>query len=435
MIEFGVVVLLILGGAVTARCFLKPGEYLTYPCLSAILYVAWVTPQIWALRSDQTLPEASLIWLVLMVLICFLATLFGWYVGVNGRPPQKALRPVSLAAFTTGTAALTAFAISMQLLMGLQPAEARASATWSGPLTIMSFFLNVSNVSLAASLLLVVRKRDWQTISLVIANLTLTLPAAFIYLRRAEMLTLCMTIPMALWFSRRRSIPAPIILAGVAGLTLVVFAMTELREAATARAIQTGEQQGLMSVDVVKSVDFANSTPLNDPENAKEMRNAAEIVSYANATGNLTYGSTAWNNFIFQWVPGQIVGFGLKNSLMIGKSIKESLIDYSAFEISNGSTYTGFGSAFLEFGLLGCVFFFIPAVIFGRLWTLALTGDVFSQTLYMSTMTIALHCVTHFAAYYIVSAPLMFLAVWVLRMASEKPAHRAPAHPTPQSAA
>jgi hypothetical protein len=61
-----------------------------------------------------------------------------------------------------------------------------------------------------------------------------------------------------------------------------------------------------------------------------------------------------------------------------------------------GTTMTGIGDSFAEFGYFGALFFAAVAVIFKSLWYASLHRDaVFAQLLYIQTCTPAMLAITH----------------------------------------
>ena len=81
-----------------------------------------------------------------------------------------------------------------------------------------------------------------------------------------------------------------------------------------------------------------------------------------------------------------------------------------------GTTVTGMGDSFREFGYFGALFFAALAVVFKSLWHASLRPDgVFAQLLYIQTSTSAMHAVTHQTSDYLPGLVynLIFLGVAV----------------------
>jgi hypothetical protein len=81
-----------------------------------------------------------------------------------------------------------------------------------------------------------------------------------------------------------------------------------------------------------------------------------------------------------------------------------------------GTTATGIGDSYREFGYLGALVFAAMAVVFKSLWQASLQSDsVFAQLLYIQTVISAMHSVTHQTADYLpgVIYNLIFMGVAV----------------------
>lgn len=154
-----------------------------------------------------------------------------------------------------------------------------------------------------------------------------------------------------------------------------------------------GEFSEIRKLDLVKNFEqyFGNESIL-------ELRNAAAVIESTQKFGNYDYGTGYWNQLVFRFVPAQIVGKGTKDLLMFGNDVDKMLKGNSgtAHEFSSGSTITGMGDSFKQFGWLGCLFFALLAVVFRSLWIAAIQpGALFAQLLYLLSCTSAMRALTH----------------------------------------
>jgi len=86
-----------------------------------------------------------------------------------------------------------------------------------------------------------------------------------------------------------------------------------------------------------------------------------------------------------------------------------------------GSTVTGMGDSFQQFGYWGCLFFAALALVFGALWRAAAPHSaLFAQLLYLQSCTSAMRAVTHwtldFLPGFLYSVIFLGLAVWYARL-------------------
>jgi hypothetical protein len=129
---------------------------------------------------------------------------------------------------------------------------------------------------------------------------------------------------------------------------------------------------------------------------------------------------------VFRYVPAQIFGTDFKESLMLRRSGEGQEREFATMDYTNpvGSTVTGMGDSFQQFGYWGCLFFAGLAVFFRSLWQTALQpGALFAQLLYMQACTSAMRAVTHwtldFLPGFLYSA--LFLGVAMLYASSSVP--------------
>jgi hypothetical protein len=116
----------------------------------------------------------------------------------------------------------------------------------------------------------------------------------------------------------------------------------------------------------------------------------------------------------------------------------ETEIGIRTFKRSKGSTVTGMGDSFKQFGYFGCLFFALLAVIFRSLWETSLQPNTyFAKLLYIQTSTSAMRAVTHQTVDYfpglLYNVVFLGLAVLYARIPRKKRTNPIPV-PLPESA-
>jgi hypothetical protein len=174
---------------------------------------------------------------------------------------------------------------------------------------------------------------------------------------------------------------------------------------------------------------------LND-ESVLELRNAALLIEATQRSANYEYGAGYWNHLVFRFIPAQILGDKFKQSLMLHASRDGVERELAAFNYVNppGSTVTGLGDSFQQFGYLGCLVFALLAWFFTRLWSAAtLPSHAFAQLLYIQSCTSAMRAVTHwtldFLPGFIYSAAFLGLAAWYARSSHSPHSPHSPRSP------
>jgi hypothetical protein len=133
---------------------------------------------------------------------------------------------------------------------------------------------------------------------------------------------------------------------------------------------------------------------------------------------------------VFRYIPGQLLGPAFKESLMIAASREKLEGELAGMDYVNppGSTVTGMGDSFQQFGYFGCLFFAALGVLFRRLWRAAVPRNaLFAQLLYMQSCTCAMRAVTHWTLDFLPGLiyNLIFLGAAAVYAAAEKPVSRA----------
>jgi hypothetical protein len=274
------------------------------------------------------------------------------------------------------------------------------------------------------SAILALKSKTTFSYVLFIANLYLIGSVAFIGLRRSEIIDFGVVCLGVLWFSRRWIMPKTALLAGVLAVSAVVYSIGEVRMAARIYKERTGETVSLFNPVIFNELSLRANLPFDnapgDFSNAIDFYNGLHIINYASSTGEYTLGSQTWNSIVFQYVPGQIIGYDIKNSLMIGtrNSVYDRISYVENFSHSVGTTRTGFGSSYLEFGYFGCLFFFLNSLLLAGFYSRAQKGSLIAQLGYLSFVSLGLVAFTHQAEYLITAGPLfssalVLLAYWI----------------------
>jgi hypothetical protein len=165
----------------------------------------------------------------------------------------------------------------------------------------------------------------------------------------------------------------------------------------------TGEYRNLAHrdpIEALQEIDFSErfEESLNE-ESVNELKNATALIAATQVTGAYERGAGYWNAIVFRFVPAQFVGRDFKDGLMIGGR-QRNLADFVESILGStfllGSTPTGVGEAFNEFGYFGCLFFAALGYLFKTLWAAAnRPGAAVAQILYIQSVTSAMRAVTH----------------------------------------
>ena len=155
----------------------------------------------------------------------------------------------------------------------------------------------------------------------------------------------------------------------------------------------------------------------------------AVIIETTKGAGAYQYGAGYWNHLIFRFVPAQLLGADFKQTLMMTSAMEafERNLFATGYEIPTGSTMTGMGDSFQQFGWAGCLFFALLAVFMRSLWHAALQPHaVFAQLFYIIITTSAMRSVTHWTLDFLPAALYfsIFLGIGYLYARDPEPIRR-----------
>ena len=316
----------------------------------------------------------------------------------------------------------------MRVAISAQPDDVRAMSQWTGPITIMTFFAQAGTVSLVLSIAMVMRKRTSETILLAGANLALIAPSVLIYFRREDTFELIFAVIIGLFLIKDRLIPRAAIIVSLCLSVFFIHGIGLLRDLGGGYT-QNSEGRIVTHVPTLEEIaqaDWLSAVAFGENRLHSETRNAAIYMAVTDDRGSYTFGSELYNLVINAYVPGQIVGFEFKRSLMIGTSLSQFALDEGGYETVTGTTPTGFADVYREFWFYGAGVFFLTAFLLGRMFSGARSGSLYSFGLYAATVPLTLLAITHYGYYFFVNSPLLILALW-LAIRAANPHRKRPA--------
>jgi hypothetical protein len=213
------------------------------------------------------------------------------------------------------------------------------------------------------------------------ALVMMTYPTASIVFlgRRAMVFRLALILLISLWFQRRWAPPRWLAPCGMTLAGMIIILAPHYRTYAN----QTGDiREAAARVDVRSAIE-AYATG----DQSEGMDNLIMGIPARLTYLSFTWGSGFWNGVVAYWVPGQIVGRGLKQSLMIRTGVPDGELfsRYCGLGFQYGSFATGPYSAFREFAFLGCLLYFVMGRFYRWLWHRAeKRRDLGAQVLYAS---------------------------------------------------
>jgi hypothetical protein len=374
--------------ALFALALRQPARALEFPCFMGATFGVFILPQALSLiRFPGPAPASAVPDVLLMSCLCLAACLAGYRAKPWGRLIHAASRPIDESRLFHVGLVFVGCGFFFQHLLSETDVQFSENGGMTGLATIYLFFAELAFAGFAICLFAALRRR---TLGAILAALVAgIIPLQAIAIGRREPAAIfALTIGLGLFFWRGLKPPRwALVLA-------VIFATLALPATGTYRGLQNEKDwDGVRQMNLV-----ANFNRFIGQESILELRNGAILIHATRENSAYQYGAAYWNHLVFRFVPAQFLGADFKQSLMF-QNVLDAAGQAEAqaqYDIPIGSTITGMGDSFQQFGWFGCLFFAGMAILFRSLWHAANDRRaVFAQLLYMSVTTSAMRAVTH----------------------------------------
>jgi hypothetical protein len=398
----------------TIRVISRPARLYQYPYLVGFAFTSVLLPQAFSLVAGDSFALQQSSDLFLMCFLCVCCAWVGYQI-----VPRKVLVPAWLERSLTsaqlywGSLVLIVIGGSFTFMFGALGENVEKG---TGIATIFLFFANWIYVGVGLSIYGAIKYRKVRFWISSAAASVVPIQAALLYARREPTVLFLLSVAFSVFFLRRIALPRALIVCSV--LTVVIFMpMTTAYRSAASRSL----------AEAISVIDL--SDPLKgyrEGTEYAEMRAALYAISDAREDGQYAHGAGYWDELVFRFIPAQILGEDFKKSLFLGERIKELDINkYAAREISVGTTITGAGDAFQQFGFLGALFFAVMGYLFRGLWAVVRDRpSPLMHAFYANVAVTAMHTVTHGTADFLPGVIYTTLALGVLSLLTPLPLTR-----------
>ena len=365
----------------------RPTRIFEYPFFMAFAFAVFILPQAFSLiRFPGAVEDSSVDAVLLMSLLCMAACFVGYRWTAGSIMMRWATHSVDLRRLFHVGVLFIAVGYAMSRALSVVDVQYSEAGGMTGTATIVLFFGQLAYPGFAIVFFCALRRPSFTTIAASIFGLIpLLLSAA--YGRREGTAMLVLTVAMALFYERRMQ-PSRLAIVG-----LLVFSMLAIPATYRYRGYANDNNwAGVRDIDLVE--EFKHFV---FEESILELRNGAAIIESTRKTGNYELGAAYWNHMVFRFVPAQLTAVGFKQSLMLNSfDVTKHSGSEMGIPFSIGSTITGMGDTFLQFGWSGCLFFAFMGGIFKGMWKASLSNDaLFARLLYALSITSGMRAVTH----------------------------------------
>lgn len=264
--------------------------------------------------------------------------------------------------------------------------ELTSSTQWTGLPVRYLFFSSVGTLCIPLGMILFFKYKRKIILPALWSEISSTLSMIILGGRRSPAAFLGIMVLTGLWFARRIKVSRMALLAG--GVLFFMFVMN----IGVYRHLVKSDEANKWDIifeevfDMEKTIaKFTKKDASGSASDYIDALNGVLAVSAVNETFRFDYGVVVWNQLIFRWVPGQLIGHGLKKSLMLDiPTVHQTLADEYSYRPPVGTCIPGYAEVFASFGFLGAVFMFFAGRTVRVIWEQALDGNLIAQIVHFA---------------------------------------------------
>lgn len=373
------IIFVLVSFSMVAWGFLKKDRLFQYPTVAGISWLVFFGPQAFGAIANpnkypgEVLEDGGLSIALVMLILCAAAGWLGYYCAGRSKRAWHFPRLSSRQIFWAG-AGLCAIAVFSgfrlaQLTGGFASQFTEGghyALEWRGEPVKYLFFVELIYLGLPLALLSALRRPSWSKFFACV--LMMIYPAAVsLYLgRRTRTAILASIVLLSLFFSRKLEIPRIV----YALLTVAAFLAVYYGPAYRSQS-QYGLDYGAIRASIA---EYDGVGAVLRGEKDCEFDTLVYWSAAVNKNVAFAYGADFYNQLIRFYVPGQLVGYGVKESLFLrGLSEEARDLAYQLYRWKPGYGWfeTGPYTAFRQFWYLGCMLYFVLGFVFRFLWKAA----------------------------------------------------------------
>lgn len=362
---------------------LKRERIYQYPFLVSMFSLVFLGPQIIALLNNpgEFVPDSAISRVLLMGCFCAIASWLGYLIPI----PKKWLSKAPIKLNQNRLQSIATFyvivGIIFNFLLFYLPNGNSIGITGqsSGIVTIYIFAMRgFLYVGFPIILMKALVKNTPLNFFLIAFSLCVPFYHAIFLGRRSSAFLLIISIGLSLYFVRRMLPWRSLAIGGIVFALIMNLNIKDYRN-----ILVSGDWKQINNIDYIENAnDFlAHGKTL-------ELRNGALLTDLTAKTGRLGWGSLYWDNLVFRFVPGQLIGRDFKKKFQIKNSIEgEHLFSAYGYHKPLGTTPTGIAEAFTQFDYFGAILFALSGFLCKFLYLRSLVWKTaLSRVLYINIL-------------------------------------------------
>lgn len=377
------------------------GRYYEFPFWAGIIAGGWFLPQaIAGCAEANSFPDGAYTAGMFFAAICNALICVGFELGKNKQAQSECWLDADfdMDRLYTAGAVMCVVGFFFQWKLWSLPEEMFQGSQWSGALVKYLFFASVFKMGFVVLWAAYLAKRKVMNpkfLLFIVPCLILLFNASILHGRRGEMMNLFSFVFVSIWVVRRIAIPKVMLVSAVFGGLMLINSIDIYRIMMSDKDVAVTERL----TNAIKAVSEEKKKE-GPKKMGSEFKNYIYTIALYREYGKYDFGGFHWNELVFNYVPGQLVGREFKKSLMLesGMSAREAgavLLEKFGYKKSIGSTISGYADAFGSFSWFGAVKFLLIGYMMGILYRHAMAGRFLGHMLYVYVLGTAMHSISH----------------------------------------
>jgi len=376
----------------------RPGGVYEFPFLSGVVLLCFVWFQSIGLYNDPNLPSGAVDRILLMASLCGAAAWAGYKWGRD--------RPLQILDWKYDKQRLLWVGVGLvivgQFFSYLWSTLPPGMNKGTGLPVALSFFKKVQIYGIAICLLLFVSTKSKVALVAAIVPLWNKIIGAAGYGDRSGGVLLFLLIALPFWFIRGKKVYKLVVASLVIFGTFFYYSVSDYRG---------GEGS---TIDRLSAISFVGNAGEKLRRGGEELRAGAYQMAAIEKEGDYDYGAYQWNRLVFSYVPAQLLGNSFKEFLYIpvrGKRYRRPADrdgitrGFFGYIKTPGTAVTGMATTFGSLWYLGFIFFMLVGFIMGKIYSASLSGHLFAQVAYISTIVAAMESFAHMTTWFFAKWP------------------------------
>jgi hypothetical protein len=297
---------------------------------------------------------------------------------------------------------LTLFGATFYFMISRLPEALLQSSQPTGKLVALNFFAQTLSYGFALACLLWAKFKDKRALLVALFGACFYLDRIILAGRRADAAEFFFIVVLSLFFGRGFKIPRWVMLSVMIAMVLMIQSTGTYRNIAS--------EAGWDAPFKIGRIDFIQNLENIFESGGEEMTNAVYVIESHDLHASFDFGTSHWNQLVFNYVPAQLLGGNFKSHLQFQNvDIAEQYFRYSA---KTGSTLTGMVDSFSSFWYFGAIKFLLVGYLIRKIWNGAKFGSFVAQIFYMLMITKTLHVVTHSTQFFL--SPWVHMSIFLM---------------------